>query len=46
MLAGDMPDAAVAPGDKENPPGPEPPEESVDKMAASDQNNVKQGTLF
>ena len=46
MLSGDMPDAAVAPGDKENPPGPEPPEESVDKMAASDQNNVKQGTLF
>ena len=26
MLSGDMPDAAVAPGDKENPPGPEPPD--------------------
>ena len=47
MLSGDMPDAAVAPEDKESRrTDTDFPEKPVDKTAASDQNNVKQGTLF
>ncbi|MFQ8827741.1 MAG: helix-hairpin-helix domain-containing protein [Alistipes sp.] len=47
MLSGDMPDAEVAFEDKESlRTDTDFPEKPVDKTAVSDQNNVKQGTLF